>query len=78
MYDAVFAMHGKRFCMRWIIRGWPGTSADGLSPRLAPNICEVPAENGYLKRRVTGLVSQMTTMNVQLQGMAAKMVHLAY
>ena len=50
----------------------------GLSPRLAPNIREVPVENGYQKRQVTGLVSQMTTMNVQLQGMAAKMVHLAY
>ena len=23
--------------MRWIIRGWPGPSADGLGPRLAPN-----------------------------------------
>ena len=30
-------MHGRRFCMRWIIRGWPGPSADGLGPRLAPN-----------------------------------------
>ena len=23
--------------MRWIIRGWPGPSADGMGPRLAPN-----------------------------------------
>ena len=23
--------------MRWIIRGWPGPSADGLGPRLALN-----------------------------------------
>ena len=30
-------MHGRRFCMRWIIRGWPGPSADGLGPRLALN-----------------------------------------
>ena len=33
-------MHGRRFCMRWIIRGWPGPSADGLGPRLAPNTSE--------------------------------------
>ena len=25
----VFTMHGREFCMRWIIRGWPG-SAVGL------------------------------------------------
>ena len=30
-------MHGRRFCMRWIIRGWPGPSTDGLGPRLALN-----------------------------------------
>ena len=23
--------------MRWIIRGWPGPSADGMGPRLALN-----------------------------------------
>ena len=37
-------MHGRRFCMRWIIRGWPGPSADGMGPRLAPNNA-----NGYLR-----------------------------
>ena len=30
-------MHGREFFMRWIIRGWPGPSADGLGPRLALN-----------------------------------------
>ena len=30
-------MHGRRFCMRWIIRGRPGPSADGLGPRPALN-----------------------------------------
>ena len=30
-------MHGRRFCLRWIIRGWPGPSAGGLGPRLALN-----------------------------------------
>ena len=30
-------MHGRQFCMRWIIREWPGPSADGLGPRMAPN-----------------------------------------
>ena len=46
--DVVFTMHGREFCMRWIIRGWPVSaagpehsqairgSADGLGPRLAP------------------------------------------
>ena len=42
----VFTMHGRGFCMRWIIRGWTavarpsrdvGSSADGLDPRLAKN-----------------------------------------
>ena len=28
--------------MRWIIRGWPGPSADGLGPRLAPNRSDIP------------------------------------
>ena len=28
--------------MRWIIRGWPGPSADGLGPRLAPNKLRSP------------------------------------
>ena len=30
-------MHGRQFCMRWIIREWPGPSADGLGPRMALN-----------------------------------------
>ena len=30
-------MHGRKFCMRWIIREWPGPSADGLGPRMALN-----------------------------------------
>ena len=38
-------MHGRRFCMRWIIRGWPGPSADGLGPRLAPNRPNKPIHN---------------------------------
>ena len=25
--------------MGWVVRGWPGPSADGLGPRLAPNRC---------------------------------------
>ena len=39
-------MHGRRFCLRWIIRGWPGPSADGLGPRLAPN--NIRANRGSL------------------------------
>ena len=30
-------MHGRQFCMRWIIREWPRPSADGLGPPMAPN-----------------------------------------
>ena len=41
-------MHGREFCMRWIIHGWPaiartsidvGPPVDGLDPWLTPNRC---------------------------------------
>ena len=34
--------------MRWIIRGWPGPSADGMGPRLAPNKEDIGKERTKL------------------------------
>ena len=54
-------MHGRRFCMRWIIRGWPGPSATGMGPRLALNTAMPDKVEGCSWPRTLFLVSTTCT-----------------